>query len=570
MTSRWLLNIAAMMMGEYPKGVPSQWRIPVSVFAADDDLGRFKDVAPALGVDVVGLSGGSVVEDMDGDGFMDIMVSSWGERDQIRLFRNNGNGTFSDRTEAAGLLGLVGGLNMVHADYDNDGHPDVLVLRGGWLGGQGRQPNSLLHNLGDGTFEDVTEAAGLLDFHPTQTAAWGDYDNDGWLDLYVGNETAGVEHHPCQLFHNERDGTFTEKTLEAGVAAAGIVKAVAWGDMDNDGLQDLFVSRFLQRNILYHNDGKDRSGRWIFTDITRRAGVEEPVSSMPAWFWDYDNDGWLDLFVSGYGPTGRGGSVADVAADAMGLPTRAARPRLYRNNGDGTFTDRAAAAHVDKVLYAMGANFGDLDNDGFPDFYVGTGEPDLRAWVPNRMFHNHEGRMFRDVTMSAGVGHLLKGHGVAFGDIDNDGDQDIYEVMGGAFPGDVAPNVLFENPGNGHHWVGLILEGKQANRSALGARLRLEVNGPAGRREIYSTVGTGGSFGSSSLRQEMGLGEAMFIRSIEISWPGVPRPQQLPGVSVDRIYRIRQGDRTPEPMKLKSFLLPRPEGVAGGEHDPPA
>ncbi len=180
---RWLLNLAHMTLGGYPEQVPEPWRIPPRVFADDGRLPRFSNRAHALGLDVEGLAGGSILEDFDRDGDLDLMASSWGLADPLRYFRNDGNGGFGDWTARAGLQGQVGGLNLLQADYDNDGYADVLVLRGGWLGylgpGEGDHPNTLLRNRGDGTFEDVTEAAGVLDFHPAQTASWADYDRDG-------------------------------------------------------------------------------------------------------------------------------------------------------------------------------------------------------------------------------------------------------------------------------------------------------------------------------------------------------------------------------------------------------
>ena len=192
-TSRWLLNVAYSALGEYPEKVPERYLIPPKAFESDYDIKRFFDVAPRVGLDVLALAGGSIMEDFDGDGHLDIVASSWGLRDQIRYFRNNADGTFTDRTEESGLMGITGGLNICQADYNNDGYADVLVLRGAWLNRPpstdgGRHPNSLLRNNGDGTFDDVTEAAGLLSFHPTQAGAWGDYDNDGWVDLFVGKE----------------------------------------------------------------------------------------------------------------------------------------------------------------------------------------------------------------------------------------------------------------------------------------------------------------------------------------------------------------------------------------------
>ena len=545
----WLLNIAYMTLGEYPDGVPEAWRIPPEVLQAEYDVKRFIDVSKLLGLDVVGLSGGAVMEDLNGDGYLDVMASSWGLRDQIRYFESTADGHFADRTVEAGLSGIVGGLNLVHADYNNDGYPDVLVLRGAWLA-EGH-PNSLLKNNGDGTFDDVTEAAGLFSLHPTQTASWGDFDNDGDLDLFIGNESnpeAGL--HPCELYRNNGDGTFSEVAAEVGLAAVGYVKAVVWGDYDNDGRLDLYLSRWTEPNLLFHNDGPAASGAWRFTETATEAGVHEPIDSFPAWFWDYDNDGWLDLFVSGWRA-----AAADVAAEYLGLPGNDEKPRLYRNNGDGTFSDVAAAARLDRVMYTMGSNFGDLDNDGWLDFYVGTGDPDFRALMPNRMFRNAGGAVFQEVTASGRFGHLQKGHGVAFGDLDNDGDQDLYAVIGGAFEGDVFNNVLFENPGHGNHWITLHLEGTASNRSALGARIALTVETEDGPRSIHRVVTTGGSFGASTLQQEIGLGQATALRAIEITWPATGAVQRFDDVPMDRIVRIREGEDTMERVDLKRLVL---------------
>jgi hypothetical protein len=196
----WLLNIAHMTLGEYPDKVPPQWLVPPKVFDSEYDIKRFKDVAPATGLAAFGRAGGAIMEDFDNDGFLDIVCSSWGLRDQLQFFRNNGNGTFTERTKEAGLTGIVGGLNIVQADYNNDGYRDILVLRGAWLHAAGAIPNSLLRNNGDGTFSDVTEEAGLLSFHPTQAAAWADYDGDGFLDLFIGNESDARNRHPCELY----------------------------------------------------------------------------------------------------------------------------------------------------------------------------------------------------------------------------------------------------------------------------------------------------------------------------------------------------------------------------------
>ncbi len=569
LSARWLLNVACMTVGDYPEKVPPRWLIPPAVFASDIPFPRFRDVAPAAGLAASELSGGSAVDDFDGDDLLDVMVTSIGLRDQMRFYHNNGDGTFSERTREAGLLGLVGGLNLMPADYDNDGHLDVIVLRGAWLREEGRHPRSLLRNRGDGTFEDMTEAAGLLSFHPTQTAAWLDFDGDGWLDLYVGNETLpGKPRHLCELFRNQRDGTFKEIGRISGVAVNHYVKGVVAGDFNNDGRPDLYVSVLGGANRLFRNDGprdpaQGANAGWSFTDVAPAAGVTEPLHSFPCWFFDYDNDGWPDIFVSGYKIAG----VGDVAADYLGLPHSGARARLYRNARDGTFTDVTVAAHLDRLLHAMGSNFGDLDNDGWLDFYLGTGDPDLLTIIPNRMFRNAEGRFFQDVTTAGGFGHLQKGHGVSFADLDNDGDQDIHEDMGGAVTGDVYPNVLFENPGFGNHWLKLRLRGVRANRSAIGARVRVDLEEQGRTRSLHRTVGSGGSFGANPLRLEIGLGKATRIMTVEILWPGSGTRQSVTDLELDRAYDITEGESKVRVLPLKTFRLPAAGSSAHHHHE---
>jgi hypothetical protein len=535
----WLLNLAAMSSGDYPQAVPRRWRIPSRRFESEYPMPRFTDVAARAGVNRLGTAGGSVMEDLDGDGDLDLMTSSWGLRDQMRYYRNDGNGRFTDRTAEAGLLGETGGLNLIHADYDNDGDADVLVMRGAWLYDQGRHPSSLLMNRGDGTFEDVTEKAGLLRFHPTGAAAWGDYDGDGWLDVFFGNESTPRDAHPCELFRNKGDGTFVNVASEVGLAHVGFVKGAVWGDYDRDDRPDLFLSRFGQPNVLFHNDGP-REGSWKFTDVTARAGVAEPVASFPAWFWDFDNDGWQDLFVASFiGFVGE--SLDTLVAEYVGNPLQEPSSRVYRNNRDGTFKDVTRIVGLDRPLAVMGSNHGDFDNDGFLDMYLGTGEPSLGTLVPNRMFRNDRGRGFQDVTTAAGVGHLQKGHGVAVGDVDGDGDQDIYCVMGGSFSGDVYWNALYLNPGNRNHWIVVRPRGSRENRSGIGALIEVTVAAPGGERSIFRTVGTGGSFGSSSLQEEIGLGDATAIRALSIRWPASGRVDRYLNLPMDQTLVLWEG-----------------------------
>lgn len=553
LSARWLINIAYMTLGEYPDKVPSRCLIPPKAFESQYPLPRFPNIAGALGLDLEGFAGGCITDDFDNDGFLDLVIGMMNLDGQIRYFHNDGNGRFTERTAEAGLMGLAGGLNIKQTDYNNDGFLDIWIERGGWYQKEGRIPGSLLRNNGNGTFTDVTEQAGLLTAHPSQTGVWFDYDGDGWLDLFKGNETTDpADPDACELFHSNRDGTFTECAAACGVNVKGIVKGVTSADYDNDGRPDLYLSILNAPNRLFHNDGRDASGNWKFSDVTARAGVAEPVPSFPTWFFDYDNDGWEDLFVSGY----RMGNVGHVAADYLGLPNDGTPPKLYRNNHDGTFTDVTESVGLKRILLTMGCNFGDLDNDGWLDFYLGTGEPNLGAIMPNRMFRNANGRFFQDVTTAGGFGHLQKGHGVGFADFDNDGDQEVFIELGGAYPGDLARSALFLNPGNKNHWLKLKLDGTKSNRAAIGARIKVSVMTPDGPRSIYKTVNSGGSFGSSPLRQEIGLGNATAIVSVEIFWPASGIRQMVTNCALDRAYHIREDSPKAVAWEIKRFELP--------------
>jgi hypothetical protein len=550
----WLLNLAYMTLGEHPDKVPRRFLMSPKIFDSEYDIKRFPDIARNVGLDFNDLAGSVVMDDFDNDGSLDLMISAMGLRDQLRFFLNKGDGTFVERTEEAGLAGEWGGLNMVQADYNNDGFVDVLVLRGAWFEKQGHHPKSLLRNNGNGTFDDVTEEAGLLSFHPTQTATWFDFNNDGWIDLFIGHETTLGDTNRCELYRSNGNGTFTECALASGIDALGLIKAVHSGDYNNDGWPDLYISSRGQGNHLYRNDGpqssdKSPKGTWKFTEVTKQLEVAAPGFSFPAWFFDYDNDGWLDIFASGYGVK----SVGSVAADYLGLPHGAERPRLYHNNGNGTFTDVTKPAGLYRVLLAMSANFGDLDNDGYLDMLLGTGAPDLTTLVPNRAMRNDGGKRFQDVTTAGGFGNVQKGHGIAFGDLDNDGDQDIYMSIGGAYEGDVYYNALYENPGHGNASLKLKLVGVKSNRAAIGARIKVTTEETSGERIIYKTVNSGGSFGASPLRQEIGLGKANSIRNVEIWWPTSGLRQNFTDLQPNQCYTIREGDPNAVATILKPF-----------------
>lgn len=517
---RYLLNIAYMTLGEYPDKVPEAYLIDPGYFYDREHFPRFPDRAMDLGVDVKALSGGICLDDFNNDGYLDFFVSSWGFSHQIRYFENDGAGGFIDKTNNTGLEGVTGGLNLRHADYNNDGFMDFIILRGAWFFKDGKIPNSLIRNNGDGTFTDVTLEAGVYSERPTQTAVWSDFNLDGWLDLFVANESNSSVQYPCELYVSNGDGTFSEKAEEAGIIYAGFFKGIAAGDIDGDGFEDLYFSNLGGRNFLMLN--RSTQDEVKFLRASDDVGLGDPYVSFPTWMFDYNNDGLLDIFVSGYSHGKK--TAAHLMIEGINGEPHENRPYVYRNNGDGTFSEMSKSLGLTEPVTTMGCNFGDLDNDGYPDFYLASGEPSLYSIVPNRVYHNVGGKQFKDVTYQGGFGNIQKGHAVGFGDLDMDGDQDIYAVLGGAFEGDVYQNTLYENPmGNQNNWITILLEGTVSNRSAIGARIKLEVQEGDQTRAIYHTVGTGASFGGNSLLAEIGLGQSEKINSLTVAWPNPER-----------------------------------------------
>jgi hypothetical protein len=538
---RWLLNLSYMLAGGYPQDVPAGYLLDPKLFQSEVALPRFSDVGPAAGLGRMDIAGGTIADDFDGDGLMDLVTSSVDHCAPARFYRNRGDGTFEDRTDAAGLARQLGAINAVQTDYDNDGRLDVFLMRGGW---EFPIRNSLLHNDGGGRFTDVTREAGLLaGVHATHSVAWGDYDNDGWVDVFIAHELT-----PAQLFRNRGNGTFEDVTAKSGIEARGLItKGVVFGDYDNDGYPDLYLSNMFAGNMLFHNN---RNG--TFTEVAKQLGVERPALSFPTWFFDYDNDGWLDIFVASY-PN----SIEEFLKYYIRQPPVAETLKLYRNNGDGTFADVSASVGLDRVVPAMGSNFGDLDNDGFLDMYLGTGTPSFGALMPNVMLKNQDGARFVDVTGTTGTGQLQKGHGIAFVDLDNDGDEDIVLNNGGAVPGDSYNDSIFENPGAGgdNHWISIHLVGVKSNRAAIGAKIRVTLDRGTSRLR-YREVTSGGSFGANSLTQHIGLGAAG-IASLEIAWPASGTKQVFKDVPIDAFLEIREDARNFTVRTPKRFELNR-------------
>jgi tetratricopeptide (TPR) repeat protein len=499
--ARCLLFLAANRMGGYPEYVPEMYRM--SVKAGYEKPGvEFEDIAARIGIDKTSGGRGTAVFDYDNDGYLDLIVAS--AFGGTNLFKNNGDGTFTDVSVTSGVDNSVNTFGVIAGDYNNDGNTDLYLTRQGFYVGEGQ----LLHNNGDGTFTDVTEQAGLKDvWGPAFSASWVDYDNDGYLDLFVANNLGGLFERktPNRLFHNNGDGTFTDVTAKSGISSLWPSICGAWGDYDNDGFMDLFVSNGLGRSQLFHNNGDG-----TFTDVSEKAGVDAMGFGSPSFFWDYDNDGWMDI---GQYIWSDHDDVIYTLRNGEG-PAHGQSMRVYHNNRDGTFTLVSRELGINGCWGTMSGSFGDFNNDGNLDLVFGNGSPKMDRFDPLVLMES-DGHKFRNTTFAAGLPFTGKSHGANLADLFGDGRLSVIVGAGGAYPGDLLTTSIYcprTLPGN---YLNVRLVGVKSNRSAIGARVILQAGGKKQHREVSG----GTNFGCAPLEQHFGLGNLENIESLEVRWP---------------------------------------------------
>ena len=477
------------------------------------DLPTFVDVAAAVGMKTIGYTFGNPIwGDFDGDGDLDLFADNHYNLPPY-LYQNNGNGTFTDIFSTSGIAGPGDKHGSAWVDYDNDGDLDLNITKGAAGGSTLGMKMDLLYQYVGGQFVDQAEAAGVGNtFGRGRTVAWGDYDRDGDVDLLDVNLKTDLV-----LYRNNGDGTFTDVTAQAGLGQMQYVEG-AFADYDNDGWPDIFCTTSERRDatndVLLHNNGDG-----TFSNVSSQAGIL-PVTGGRALAWgDYDNDGDLDLFLS------RG---TDVLFKQI----------LYRNNGDGTFTDVADQAGLGVMSNNRAAAWGDFDNDGYLDLYVVDSGTDPVGKGPNSLYRNNHDGTFTNVAAETGVEARAesRGRGAAWGDYDNDGSLDLF-VTNGEDNTDFnhGPQFLFHNQGSGSHWLKIKLVGTVSNRQGLGAKVTLRVRRTMQFREMNGAEGH--FYGQGSVPLHFGLGGAKVVNAITIQWPS-GLVQQLRRVAADQEITI--------------------------------
>ncbi|MCP4900963.1 MAG: CRTAC1 family protein [bacterium] len=544
--NRWLLHLAHEKLDAPPENRRQTFNFRPDIADPDPTHLFFDDIAPDLGIDKLDGYGPNAWGDYDGDGDFDLYVS--GGETHAALFRNDGN-RFSEVSETAGLHQIRSCFSSTFADVNNDGWPDLYLGRDGWAG---PGPNSLYRNNGDGTFTDITESAGLGDPSDTFVHSWSDVDRDGFIDLFVANGIT-MSGSINRFYHNNGDGTFSDLTAQVGLAEppGNRTIGVAFADYNGDDWPDLFISGYQTLNRLYRNRGDG-----TFDEVAGQAGIDGAghlSTGYVCFFVDLDNDGWPDVLRTALAPwddvlLGLSDKY-DTLSDVEKRHLAQNGPRLYRNNRDGTFTEIAMATGLVHPVGNMGANVADVDNDGWVDLYFGTGDPGLSRMEPDRFYHANGDGTYTERTFAAGLGHIGKGHGITFIDLDDDGDLEIYAAEGGMVFGDMWANAFYLNrQSSGNNWIHIDLEGSQSNRDGVGTKIIVK----AGRLTQWKERRNGVGFGSSdSPTVEFGVGGATEIESLRLRWPS-GLEQDFSNIPVNQRVYVREGqpwvlweDRTP-------------------------
>jgi tetratricopeptide (TPR) repeat protein len=533
---QWLFRLSLENSKEPLRSFPQGVLFPVEDGGVDPKNPpnlAFEDIAPSVGMHDLNGNGTIAWGDLDHDGDLDAIVAGSGMF--LRVYRNDG-GKFTPAAVEFGLGHVPSGYSLNLVDYDNDGWLDLYMAMNGW---NGPMKNFLFHNE-RGKFRDVSKESGADDPGDGFVSVWGDLDNDGWVDLVVANGVLKDGSTP-QVYRNNRNGTFTNVTRQAGIVEPAQYGAigVALGDYDKDGRLDILINGKdgTSPNRLYHNEGN-----WKFAEVSRKAGVVQPPhNGFVCFFFDFDNDGWPDILTTSLAPWEA--TVEGLKKGYAPASARALHPdgsRLFRNNKNGTFTDVTFDARLYYPTGTMGAGVADLDNDGYVDVYLGTGDPQMSRLEPNRFFRNNGNGTFSDLTNFVGFQRPgNKGHGVAFVDIDDDGDLDVFAQLGGHYPGDHAYNAFYRNlKGNQKHWLELELEGVKSNRNAIGAQVMVK----AGELTVYREVKGSEGFGSTSpYRQHFGLGSHGTADALEVRWPsGVVH--RFTAVGADQILSLKENE----------------------------
>jgi len=539
--TRFWLWLAAQQLGGYPAAVPEQCRIEVQA-GRDTPSVVFENVAAHIGLDKTAAGRGTAIFDIDGDGYLDVIISSG--HAGCSVYHNNGDGTFTDVTIGSGLEECVNTFIIAVGDYNNDGLDDLYITRLGFYVGE----SMLLRNNGNGTFTNVTAEAGVGCWGPSFTAHWVDYDCDGYLDLFVANNLATLfdRKNPNRLFHNNGDGTFTEVSAQAGLVTMVPTIGSAWGDYNNDGYPDLFLSSGVGRSQLFRNNGNG-----TFTDVSHEAGVDAILFGSVAFWCDYDNDGWLDLVQLTWSPEEH---VLHTLIHGEG-PPEGQPMRIYHNNRDGTFSVKNRELGITGCWGTMSSNAGDFNNDGAIDFLLGNGDPHMNRTEPQILLENDGTGRFRNVTFAAGLPFHGKGHGANMADLAGDGRLCLMMASGGAYPGDLITTSVFRPtklPGN---YLNVRLVGTKSNRNAIGARVRLD----AGRKSQHRLVGGGSGFGCLPYEQHFGLAALREADALDIVWPS-GLTQRIERPPINTTIRITEGksgweEVYPSPIRLRAAAI---------------
>ena len=528
----WKLNLCHMLLGTYPGSLPIEDQLLLNPLGQFTSPSTFYNLSGEMGIRHQSIGGASVLLDIDNDKDLDVFTCSHHMEDQALIYEYD-NYKYKEVQNNIGLKDLPGGSRVSTIDYNNDGFDDLFIARGALQGITGQLPNTLLKGSASGKFEDVAAEVGITSKYPTENISWSDVDLDGDVDFYSNNSKTGL-YIPGELFYNNGNSFSGSLDKVFGPMNAINASASTFADIDGDRWPDLIVLNSEGRNHVFLN----KKGRF---EASSKHSIERFENGSCVLSFDFDNDGDLDLLITGKGSKDLLASEDFTKSinENSGVFTQ-----LFINDGSGRFSPFTNMGGLERVNYVNAASYIDINNDGFLDIYLSTGGFINDDIVPNRLFINDKGLGLKEVSTSSRTACISKTYGIAVGDLDGDGDSDLYLNGGGFYSGDLGTDVYFNNRYQGdNRWVSLALKGNKNNRQGIGAVIKIEgLDKEGNSKQVFRHISNGDGPFTVDVQTPIGLGDMQVIKKLEVRWP-LGHVQRFSDLAVNQKYLVEEGKK---------------------------
>ena len=523
----WKLNFANMLLGSYPENIEHKYQILLNPLTKFPSPTKFNNLSDELNISHNNIGGGCALIDIDNDQDLDIYTSSHHLPDQLLIYKYD-DYKYSTVQNSLGLKDMPGGSRVRVIDVNNDGYKDLFISRGASQGNPGEILNSLLIGSKEG-FKDVAFETGIKDKSPTENTSWSDFDHDGDLDFYSNNGPSAVSY-PGILYKNIGGISFNTVSTDEFKGETGV--SSTFSDINGDGWQDLILLTSEGKpQVFLNNEGSLKR--------SNEHGLKGFKNGSSILSFDFENDGDFDILITGKGEA-RNSATDDFVRSFD--KNRDRFTNLFLNDGNGKFTNLETMGGLEGVNYINAAALIDIDNDGYLDVYCSTGGVLNDDMIPNRLFLNEKGRGFKEVSAQSGTSCLQKTFSIAVGDMDKDGDSDLYVGGGGFYNGDKGNDFYFNNSYMGeNHWVEIQLKGVRNNIDGIGSTIKIVGEDLKGNTvNVFREVHIGDGPFSTDVQTPIGIGEIEVIKELIVTWP-LGQVQRFNNLEINHRYLIEEG-----------------------------